>query len=259
MSQITVITITILGMSQITVSGEVAFASASVAKVFRFFKRAFSCKVPLESTVVTKVWWGYDNFGGFVHFFKITFTRTFFEITFTSNSTFFKITFTSSSIFFKLFQITFIINQVAFIFNMFTFVFHNFNIFPGHWGEDQMFWGRDALQAGGERSRGVLREKGAPEKLFFRRFNFTFENMNVFPYPFGQGGGRAWGGGLRGKGYLQGKGTFRGGGLRRKGRLQALNTGLSSLAKGTILGRRQRVRSQGSLVQHRAPIGLTLP
>ena len=93
---------------------------------------------------------------------------------------------------------------ITFIFILFhiTFIFHIFNIFLGHWGEDQMCWGRDALRASGERSRGVLRERGipenrrigrktweneairgilAPEYLLFWGFTVAFHNFNVCP------------------------------------------------------------------------------
>ena len=65
-----------------------------------------------------------------------------------------------------------------------------------------MCWGRDALRASGERSRGVLRERGAPENrrigrktwenkairgklaleyLLFWGFTVAFHNLNVCP------------------------------------------------------------------------------
>ena len=52
-----------------------------------------------------------------------------------------------------------------------------------HWGEDQRCRWRDALRARGNRRRGVLKKRGAPEYLLLGGFNFTFSNLNVFPYP----------------------------------------------------------------------------
>ena len=45
---------------------------------------------------------------------------------------------------------------------------------------------RDALQAGRKRSRGVLKVRGTPEYLLLGGFDFTFSNLNVFPYPLRQ-------------------------------------------------------------------------
>ena len=54
-----------------------------------------------------------------------------------------------------------------------------------HWGEDQRCWRREVLQARRNRIRGVGRARGTPKLL--RRF-FTFQDMNICPYPLCQGG-----------------------------------------------------------------------
>ena len=70
----------------------------------------------------------------------------------------------------------------------------------GLWGEDQRCRRRDALQAGGRRSRGVLKERGTPENLLLGGINFTLSNLNVFPYLLCQQGGS-----LREKHHLESK------------------------------------------------------
>ena len=45
---------------------------------------------------------------------------------------------------------------------------------------------RDILQARREKSRSILRDRGTSEHLLLWGFNFTFSNLNVFPYPLRQ-------------------------------------------------------------------------
>ena len=60
-----------------------------------------------------------------------------------------------------------------------------------YWCENQRCRRREALRAGGNRRWGVFRAGGTPEFLW--RFNFTFCNLNVCPYPLCQ---RKKGGGM---------------------------------------------------------------